>query len=118
MRAIPPPVPYLWTGGIVMKVRVAGKYENVSLLVAIGVNPEGHREVLGIAPGFQEDKGSWLSFLRRLKEKGLPIRGPRRIRRPPGDQGGALGVFSSGRMAALDRTLLPQHSLLLPEKAT
>lgn len=71
MRPIPPVVPYLWLDGIVMKVRVAGKYENVSLLVAIGVNPEGYREVLGIAPGFQEDKGSWLSFLRWLKEKGL-----------------------------------------------
>ena len=71
MRPIPPVVPYLWLDGIVMKVRVAGKYENVSLLVAIGVNQEGYREVLGIAPGFSEDKDSWLSFLRWLKEKGL-----------------------------------------------
>jgi transposase-like protein len=39
--AYPPVVPYLGTGGIVMKVRVAGKYENVSLLVAIGPAPEG-----------------------------------------------------------------------------
>ena len=31
MRAIPPPVPYLWLDGIVMKVRVAGKHENGSL---------------------------------------------------------------------------------------
>jgi len=37
----PPLVPYLGTGGMVMKVRVAGKYENVSLLVAIGPAPEG-----------------------------------------------------------------------------
>jgi transposase-like protein len=71
MRPISPVIPYLWTGGIVMKVRIAAKYENVSLLVAIGPAPEGHREVLGIAPGFQEDKGSWLSFLRWLKKKGL-----------------------------------------------
>ena len=62
MRPISPVIPYLWTGGIVMKVRVAGKDENVSLLVAIGPAPEGYREVLGIAPGFQEDKGSWLSL--------------------------------------------------------
>ena len=71
MRPIPPVVPYLWLDGMVMKVRVAGKYEKVSLLVATGVNPEGYREVLGLAPGFQEDKGSWLSFLRWLKKKGL-----------------------------------------------
>lgn len=70
-RPISPVIPYLWLDGIVMKVRVAGRYENVSLLVAIGVNPEGYREVLGVAPGFQEDKGSWLSFLRFIKERGL-----------------------------------------------
>jgi len=62
MRPIPPVVPYLGTGGMVMKVRVAGKYENVSLLVAIGPAPERYREVLGIAPGFSQDKGSWLPF--------------------------------------------------------
>jgi len=39
--AHPPLVPYLGTGGMVMKVRVAGKYEDVSLLVAIGPAPEG-----------------------------------------------------------------------------
>lgn len=70
-RPISPVVPYLFLDGIVMKARIAGKYENVSLLVAIGVNPEGCREVLGVAPGFQEDKGSWLAFLRWLKERGL-----------------------------------------------
>jgi transposase-like protein len=47
---------------MVMKVRVAGRHVNVSLLVAIGVNPERYREVLGIAPGFSQDKGSWLPF--------------------------------------------------------
>jgi len=56
---------------MVLKVRVAGKYKNVSLLVAIGPAPEGYREVLGAAPGFSEDKGSWLSFQLWLKEKGL-----------------------------------------------
>lgn len=70
-RKVPPVIPYMWLDGVVMKVRVAGSYENVALLVAIGVNPEGYREVLGIAPGFQEDKGSWLTFLRWLKKRGL-----------------------------------------------
>lgn len=71
MRPISPVIPYLWLDGIVMKVRIAGGYEDVSLLVAVGVNPEGHGEVLGIAPGSQEDKGSWLTFLRWLKKRGL-----------------------------------------------
>ncbi len=70
-RPLPHVIPYLWLDGIVMKVRIAGRYENVSLLAAIGVNPEGYREVLGIAPGFQEDKSSWLSFLRWLGKRGL-----------------------------------------------
>lgn len=70
-RPLPPVLPYLWLDGVVMKVRVAGKYENISLLAAIGVNPEGYREVVGIAPGFQEDRGSWGTFLRWLKDRGL-----------------------------------------------
>jgi transposase-like protein len=45
--------------------------ENVSVLVAIGVNQEGFREILGVAEGSKEDKPSWLSFLRHLKERGL-----------------------------------------------
>lgn len=74
-RAVPAVIPYMWLDGIVMKVRIAGAYENVSLLVAIGVNSGCYRQVLGIAPGFQEDKGSWLTFLRWLKKKGLEYAG-------------------------------------------
>jgi len=41
------------------------------LLVAIGVNDEGFREVLAVAEGSKEDKASWTEFLRHLKERGL-----------------------------------------------
>jgi transposase-like protein len=44
---------------------------NVSVLVAIGVNAEGYREVLAVAEGSKEDKASWTAFLRHLKERGL-----------------------------------------------
>jgi putative transposase len=44
---------------------------NVSLLMAIGVNDEGFREVLAVAEGAKEDKASWTAFLRHLKERGL-----------------------------------------------
>ena len=44
---------------------------NVSLLVAMGVNGEGFREVLAVAEGSKEDKASWTAFLRHLKERGL-----------------------------------------------
>ena len=49
----------------------AGEVRNVSLLVAIGVNQEGYREVLGIAEGAKEDKAGWSAFLAHLKERGL-----------------------------------------------
>jgi transposase-like protein len=63
--------PYLYLDGIVMKRTWAGEVRNVSLLVAIGVNTEGYREILGICEGAKEDKSGWSSFLRHLKERGL-----------------------------------------------
>jgi putative transposase len=48
-----------------------GEVRNVSLLVAIGVNDEGFRKVLAVAEGAKEDKASWTTFLRHLKERGL-----------------------------------------------
>ena len=44
---------------------------NVSVLVAIGVDAEGFRDVLGVSEGAKEDKESWTAFLRELKERGL-----------------------------------------------
>ena len=63
--------PYLYLDGIVMKRTWAGEVRNVSLLVAIGVNTEGYREILGICEGAKEDKSGWSSFLKHLKERGL-----------------------------------------------
>ncbi|KEJ92021.1 hypothetical protein EH55_06460 [Synergistes jonesii] len=45
--------------------------KNVSVLVALGVNEYGYREVIGIAEGAKEDKDSWSCFLRSLKEREL-----------------------------------------------
>jgi hypothetical protein len=70
MRAIPLVVPYLWAGGIVMKVQVAGKHKNVSLLVAIGPAPEGYRGVLGIAPGFLQGQRLLALFSAPAQGKG------------------------------------------------
>ena len=47
------------------------------MLVAVGVNEDGYREILGVAEGTKEDKASWRNFLRYLKERGLS--GPRLI---------------------------------------
>jgi transposase-like protein len=49
--------PYVYLDGIVLKRSWAGEVRNVSLLVAIGVNERGYREILGICEGAKEDKG-------------------------------------------------------------
>jgi transposase-like protein len=48
--------PYVYLDGIVLKRSWAGEVRNVSLLVAIGVNSEGYREILGICEGAKEDR--------------------------------------------------------------
>ena len=63
--------PYVYLDGIALKRSWGGEVRNVSVLVAIGVNREGYREVLGVAEGAKEDKESWGTFLRYLKERGL-----------------------------------------------
>jgi len=63
--------PYLYLDGIVLKRTWAGEVRNVSLLVAISVNAEGYREILGIVEGAKEDKAGWSGFLAHLKARGL-----------------------------------------------
>jgi hypothetical protein len=63
--------PYLYLDGIVLKRSWAGEVRNVSLLVAIGVNGHGYREILGICEGAKEDKAGWSAFLKHLKDREL-----------------------------------------------
>ena len=63
--------PYVFVDGIWLKRSWGGSFENVSVLVAIGVNTEGYREILGVAEGSREDKESWKAFFRYLKGRGL-----------------------------------------------
>jgi putative transposase len=62
---------YVYLDGIYLKRSWGGEVKNVAILVAIGVNQDGFREVLGVCEGGKEDKASWLSFLRHLKQRGL-----------------------------------------------
>ncbi len=57
--------------GIWLKRSWGGEVRNVAVLVAIGVGSDGYREVLGVCEGTKEDKESWRSFLRHLKQRGL-----------------------------------------------
>lgn len=62
---------YVYLDGICLKRSWGGEVKNVSVLVAIGVNREGYRQVLGVCEGAKEDKAGWSGFLRHLKERGL-----------------------------------------------
>lgn len=63
--------PYVYLDGIYLKRNWGGEYENVAVLVAMAVNQDGYREVIGAAEGMKEDKESWLNFLKSLKQRGL-----------------------------------------------
>lgn len=63
--------PYVFVDGVYLKRSWGGTYENVSIMVAIGVNDNGDREVIGCAEGFTESKDSWKEFLLWLRGRGL-----------------------------------------------
>lgn len=70
-RPIDTPYPYVYLDGVVLKRTWAGEVRNVSVLIAIGVDAEGYRRVLGLCEGHKEDKDGWLGFLKHLKQRGL-----------------------------------------------
>ncbi len=63
--------PYVFLDGLWLKRSWGGEVKNVSVLVAIGVSQTGYREVLAVSEGAKEDKASWTSFLREMKQRGL-----------------------------------------------
>jgi putative transposase len=62
---------YVALDGVWLKRSWGGEVKNVAVLVAIGVDQEGYRQVLGVCEGAKEDLESWRNFLRHLKERGL-----------------------------------------------
>jgi putative transposase len=70
-RPIEQKYPYVYLDGVVLKKSWGGEVRNISVLVAIGVNSEGFRDIIGVAEGMKEDKAGWSSFLKYLKERGL-----------------------------------------------
>jgi len=65
------PYSYLFLDGTFLNARWARKVENVAALVAYGVGPDGHRQLLGITIGGQESEDSWTELLQQLLERGL-----------------------------------------------
>ena len=63
--------PYLWIDATYVKVRASGRIVSVAVIIAVGVNTEGIREVLGMAVGPSEAEPFWTDFLRSLSRRGL-----------------------------------------------
>jgi len=63
--------PYLWIDATYVKVRQNGRIVSVAVIVAVGVNGDGRREVLGMDIGPSEAETFWTAFLRKLARRGL-----------------------------------------------
>ena len=63
--------PYLWVDATYVKVRAQGRIVSVAVIVAVGVNGDGRREVLGMDIGPSEAETFWTGFLRKLARRGL-----------------------------------------------
>src|SRR4051795_11279654 len=63
--------PYLWLDATYVKARCDGRVVSVAVIVAVGVNGDGRREVLGLTVGASEAETFWTEFLRKLARRGL-----------------------------------------------
>jgi len=63
--------PYLWIDATYVKVRQNGRIVSVAVIIAVGVNTDGRREVLGMDIGPSEAEPFWTEFLRKLARRGL-----------------------------------------------
>jgi putative transposase len=63
--------PYLWLDATYLKVRRNHRIVSVAVIVAVGVNTDGRREVLGMDIGSSEAETFWVEFLRKLRRRGL-----------------------------------------------
>jgi transposase-like protein len=70
-RPLEGPYPYVWLDATYLKVRQDGRVASMAAVIAIGVNGDGQREVLGLDLGPSEDGAFWLAFLRSLVARGL-----------------------------------------------
>jgi transposase-like protein len=62
---------YLWLDATYVKLRQAGRIVSVAVIIAVGVNDDGRREILGMTVGASEAETFWTEFLRSLARRGL-----------------------------------------------
>ena len=105
--------PYLWLDATYLKVREAGRIVSVAVTVAVAVNDQGRREVLGMAIGASEAETFWTSFLRGLARRGAERCQAGDRRRPQGAEGGRY-PDSQRNHPALPRALHAQPARPCP----
>ena len=62
---------YVWVDALYEKVRVDERVESMAVVIAVGVNPQGRREVLGFDVIAAESEEGWSEFFKSLKERGM-----------------------------------------------
>lgn len=70
-RKLDGPYPFCWLDATFLKVRHDHRVVSMAVVIAVGVNQDGQREVLGVDVGPSEDGAFWLAFLRSLVARGL-----------------------------------------------
>ena len=85
-------VSYLILDARYEKVRLDGVIQSQAVFIAIGINGEGRRHILGVELSNRESRSSWTTFVTSLKTQGAPRRGVRRLRRPCRTQAGGAGA--------------------------
>ncbi|PTQ51175.1 MAG: DNA polymerase IV [Hydrogenibacillus schlegelii] len=63
--------PFLLVDALVLRIREDGRIRSRAALIAVGVNDEGHREMLGLMLESSESESSWRAFFAWLKQRGL-----------------------------------------------
>jgi putative transposase len=101
--------PYLWIDATYVKVRQAGRIVSVAVIIAVAVNTDGVREIVGVAVGPSEAEPFWLKFLRDLTRRGFARREACDLRRASRPQGGDREGLH-GNVATLPRALHAQRS--------
>jgi putative transposase len=70
-RPIEKNVPYLFVDATYFKVRNGGRYLNKAVFIAVGINTDGNREIVGVKIAHAETESFWISFFEELKQRGL-----------------------------------------------
>jgi len=65
------PYTFVWLDAMTQRCREGGRVVNVVTVIAVGVNKDGHREILGLDVFTSEDEAGWTTFLRSLVARGL-----------------------------------------------